>query len=166
MLSLVSEKQVKKFHTDDALLSRSIWVVLLIGWSKFFSTSQKHYPDLGRVTWSVQISAHVPQTSFGWETGGGVIKWWLLSTKAIIMHCGNKLPVSHHMNNKRHITNVLTLILLIRNWSKSWLARKKPQGLPWWCKHNSQNTGNYRKKMRNWKKTIIITGITNISINN
>ena len=30
------------------------WVVLLIGWSKF-STSQKHFPDLGSDTWSISM---------------------------------------------------------------------------------------------------------------
>ena len=48
---MTSEKRAQKFHTDIAGTSQ-IWIVLLIGWSKFWA-NQKHYPDLGSDTSSV-----------------------------------------------------------------------------------------------------------------
>ena len=50
---MTSDKGAQKVCTDD-----QIWVVLLIGWSKF-STNQKHYPDLDSERDQYGISALV-----------------------------------------------------------------------------------------------------------
>ena len=51
-----------------------IWVVLLIGWSKFL-TNQKYYPDLGSDAPWYGISELVSQTLFGGEASNGVRKF-------------------------------------------------------------------------------------------
>ena len=68
---MTSEKQVQKFHVNDASLPRSgycFWLV--VRRVKFALTNQKHYPDLSSDTSSVWNFCALSQTSFrGW-------RWW------------------------------------------------------------------------------------------
>ena len=66
-------------------IATQIWVVLLISWSKFHerTTNQKHCPDLGSDASSVWNSWLVSQTSFSWETSGGVAQCGLFSRASL-----------------------------------------------------------------------------------
>ena len=67
-----------------------IWVLLLIGWSKF-STNQKLYIEVGTVRHQYGIFSLVSQASFHEETTGGVMKCGLFSQAAI-----RHLHISHN----------------------------------------------------------------------
>ena len=76
-LQITSEDSAQKFHTDDASLSRSeLCFCLVEGNFPHGTTNQKRYPDVGSDTSSVShgIFSLALQTSFRWETKGGVAK--------------------------------------------------------------------------------------------
>ena len=96
---MTSEKQAQKILTDD--VTNQIWVVPLIGWSKF-SANQKYYPDLGSNKSSVWnfcaylsdvISRENQSWHFGmWAVFSGFIKScsrnfiWMLSNGSLLTH--------------------------------------------------------------------------------
>ena len=67
------------FSSYVQVVATQICLGLLIGPArgKFASANQKHYPDLGSDTsvWNFLVY----QTSFRWETSGGVVKYRLFS---------------------------------------------------------------------------------------
>ena len=71
---MTSEKQAQKFHTDDATLLSSIKCFWLVEENfPHCMTSQKHYPNQGRVASSVwYFRARFCQTSIPGETSAGV----------------------------------------------------------------------------------------------
>ena len=59
-------------------VTTQIWVVLLIGWSKFL-TNKKLFPDLASMHHQSGISAPVLQTLFCRKTTSGFVKCWSFS---------------------------------------------------------------------------------------
>ena len=101
---MTSERQAQKFHTDDATLLSSIKCFWLVEDNfPHCTTSQKHYPNQGRVESSVwNFRARFCQTSIPGETSAGVAECRLFpQTTATPTNC-------HQNATRREPHNVKT----------------------------------------------------------
>ena len=133
--------QAQKFYTDDVSLpwlGYHFWLVMLQG--KFAATNKK-----GSDMSSVYISAVVPQTSFCWETIGGVMKCELFF-QASTESTRRQLPISVYLFSQDSLLySVIIMKGLVEKVLKWVLGRFpfNPKFRKFWLIHQNNGTAHF-----------------------
>ena len=124
----ISVKWRLRQERRNSILTTQIWLVLLIGWTKFprGRTNRKHDPDLGSDTSSVWNFSAVVSQIYVISRGN---RWWLHEMSAVFPSYADRKPMKRRLNTNYTFFGELTesifpVLFTARLRSQAWLRQQ------------------------------------------